>query len=214
MASSTTSLAFLAMILVLSPVAVFGLDWDDIAPSISEDMCKEMECGKGKCKWNGAFPLGFTCECDAGWKRTRDQDDEDDYPFLPCVIPNCTLNYGGCQPAPPPVPEKEVPRNISAFDPCYWAYCGEGTCTKNRTHTHMCQCKQGFSNLLNISAFPCYSECTLGSDCSRLGIKVADSTSGGDSSNNNNNSQATSFLPGKFQMMIIFMVSLGMAMWK
>ena len=60
---------------------------------ITEDMCKEVECGKGTCKWNGALPLGFTCQCEAGWKHTRDQDDEDDYPFLPCVIPNCKYIY-------------------------------------------------------------------------------------------------------------------------
>lgn len=110
---------------------------------------------------------------------------------------------------------------MKPFVACYWAYCGEGTCTKSRTHTHMCQCKQGFSNLLNISAFPCFSECikkqqffsnsyivfnktvlvflvakmiglclfegTLGSDCSRLGIRVADSTAGGGSSSNDKN---------------------------
>ncbi|PON87125.1 neurogenic locus notch-like protein [Trema orientale] len=211
--ASSTSLVFVAMVLVSLTTTAFGLEWDDIAPSIAEEICKEVECGKGNCKADGSFPLGFTCECDAGWKRTRDQDLEDDLHFLPCVIPNCTLNYGSCQPAPPPVPEKEIPRNLSAFDPCYWAYCGEGTCTKNRTHTHTCQCNPGFFNLLNVSAFPCYSECTLGSDCSRLGIKVANSTSGGDDGNNNNN-QATSYLPGKFQWLIISMVSFGLVLWK
>ena len=58
---------------------------------ITEELCKEVECGKGKCKADGSFPLGFTCECDAGWKRTRDEDDEEDLHFLPCVIPNCIL---------------------------------------------------------------------------------------------------------------------------
>lgn len=30
-----------------------------------------------------------------------------------------TLNYGQCQPAPPPVPEKVAPYNMSAFDRNY-----------------------------------------------------------------------------------------------
>lgn len=46
--------------------------------------------------------------------------------------------------------------NLSA---CYWMYCGEGTCTKNSTYTHTCQCNSGHYNLYNISAFPCFSEC-------------------------------------------------------
>ena len=33
--ASSTSQVFLAMILVLSPAAVFGFDWDNIAPSIA-----------------------------------------------------------------------------------------------------------------------------------------------------------------------------------
>lgn len=45
------------------------------------------------------------------------------------------------------------------FVACYWIYCGEGTCTKNLTYTHTCQCKTGYYNLLNVSAFPCYSDC-------------------------------------------------------
>ncbi|KAL5566252.1 hypothetical protein UlMin_029416 [Ulmus minor] len=216
--ASFTSFAFIAILAAL-PIASFASGWDNIAPSIAEELCKEVECGRGKCNPDASFPLGFTCQCDNGWKRTRDEVDDDDLKFLPCVIPDCTLNYGTCQPAPPPVPEKEVPRNISAFDPCYWAYCGEGTCTKNKTYTHQCQCNSGFTNLLNITAFPCYSDCTLGSDCSRLGIKVADSTSGNGTSSGNQDgsqdgSQATSFLPGKFQWMIMLIVSAGLVLWK
>lgn len=44
---------------------------------------------------------------------------------------------------------------------CHWIYCGEGTCTKNRTYSHTCQCNPGHTNLLNISAFPCYSDCKI-----------------------------------------------------
>ncbi|XP_059440001.1 uncharacterized protein LOC132172504 [Corylus avellana] len=208
MASSNNLVVFLAMLLVLLPMAALGSNDTSPFDALFEKVCEEVECGKGNCTPGPGYPMGFKCECESGWKRTR--DDDEDVLFLPCVIPNCTLDYG-CQPAPPPVPEKEFPRNISLFDPCYWAYCGEGTCTQNKTYTHIhtCQCDSGYFNLLNVSNFPCYSECTIGSDCSRLGITVAKTTTDGSGTG-----QATSFLPGKFHWMAIFMVSLGMIMWK
>lgn len=52
-------------------------------------MCEEVECGKGNCTAGPSYPMGFKCECESGWKRTR--DDDEDVPFLPCVIPNCKL---------------------------------------------------------------------------------------------------------------------------
>ncbi|KAF3454337.1 hypothetical protein FNV43_RR04784 [Rhamnella rubrinervis] len=202
--ASSTSLALVAMVLVvLLPISAMG----DVPTWVAEKICEEMECGKGTCKVDNSSSVGFICECDANWKRLKDDDDNDDFRFLPCVIPKCTLNYDKCQPAPPPVPEKEAPHNISAFDPCYWAYCGEGICTRksNTSHVRVCQCNPGYFNLLNVSVYPCYSECTIGSDCSKLGIKVADATS-------TDGSQATSFLPGKW--MIILMTSVGLMLWK
>ncbi|KAK3011786.1 hypothetical protein RJ639_011774, partial [Escallonia herrerae] len=124
-------------------------------------------------------PFNFKCVCDPNWKRTR-SDDEQNLQFLPCVVPNCSLDYS-CMPAAPPVPA--VPQNASFFDPCYWIYCGEGTCSKNQTYTHTCQCNAGYSNLLDVAQFPCYSPCALGSDCERLGIKVSNSTSSPDGGN-------------------------------
>ncbi|XP_057427085.1 uncharacterized protein LOC130720457 [Lotus japonicus] len=196
------------LLLVLLPMAAKG----DIVDDILDKVCEEVECGKGKCVVNTTYPLNFICECESGWKRTRDEDsDKYGTSFLPCVIPQCSLNYG-CQPAPPPVPEKSLPHNLSAFDPCYWAYCGEGKCITNRTYTYGCECSPNFYNLLNISVFPCYSECTLGSDCSRLGIKVANST--GDSTGDSGTSLASSILPGgSFQWMVMLLMSTGMVMW-
>ncbi|KAG6645464.1 uncharacterized protein LOC122319044 [Carya illinoinensis] len=208
MASSSNMVAFLAvMFLVVLPMSSLGSNHTHL-DDFFDKVCEEVECGRGNCSADINYPLGFKCECESGWKRTR--DDNDDLTFLPCVIPNCTLDYG-CQPAPPPVPQKENPHNISAFDPCYWVYCGEGTCTKNKTHTHTCQCASGYFNLLNISAFPCYGECTIGSDCSRLGITVQKSTTDGSGSGTN---QATSFLPGEFHWIAILMASLCMVLWK
>ncbi|XP_061338012.1 uncharacterized protein LOC133284895 isoform X2 [Gastrolobium bilobum] len=206
--SSSRLLGLMAMVLMLLlPMAAKG---DDIIDNFLDKVCEEVECGKGSCVVNSSYPLNFLCECDSGWKRTR-EDDNDTYAtsFLPCVIPDCSLNYG-CQPAPPPVPEKDIPHNFSAFDPCYWAYCGEGSCTKNRTYTYRCECNPNYFNLLNISVFPCYSECTLGSDCSRLGITVAKSTT---DSGSGNSSQASSIFPGRFHWIVMLLMSTGMVMW-
>lgn len=56
-------------------------------------VCEEVECGKGTCVVNTSYPLGFICECDSGWKRTP--NDDDNYTiansFLPCVLPQCML---------------------------------------------------------------------------------------------------------------------------
>jgi hypothetical protein len=60
---------------------------------IADKVCEEVECGKGNCVVNTSYPLNFVCECDSGWKRTQDEDD-DIYAtsFLPCVIPQCKFN--------------------------------------------------------------------------------------------------------------------------
>ncbi|THG10764.1 hypothetical protein TEA_010672 [Camellia sinensis var. sinensis] len=109
--------------------------------------------------------------------------------IAPILVPYAgSLDYS-CMPAAPPAPSV-IPLNSSLFDPCYWVYCGGGTCTKNKTMTHTCQCNPGYSNLLNITAFPCYSDCALGSDCAKLGIKVSNSTS---SSNSNQVEQQGGF---------------------
>lgn len=39
---------------------------------------------------NTSLPLSFACECESGWKRTQDEDDDlHATSFLPCVIPEC-----------------------------------------------------------------------------------------------------------------------------
>ncbi|XWS64675.1 hypothetical protein CRYUN_Cryun05aG0023400 [Craigia yunnanensis] len=203
-------LAFGALLLVLLPIAAKG-DNGDLSPALApfyERLCDEVECGKGTCKANISYPLGYICECDSGWKRARyDNDSDDDIKFLPCVIPNCTLDYS-CQPAPPPVPAKEVPFNSSFFDPCYWIYCGQGTCNKTATYKHICECNPGFSNLLNRTYFPCYNNCTLGSDCSRLGIIVKNQELTPDGG------KASTFLPGKLHWVAILVMSMAMVLWK
>ncbi|CAK9134985.1 unnamed protein product [Ilex paraguariensis] len=204
--ASSNFMASLALILVLLAVTVKAND--NIPPALApffDNLCNEVECGKGTCKTSPGSPFNFVCECDAGWKRTR-FDNEENLQYLPCIIPNCTLDYS-CMPAAPPAPS--VPYNSSLFDPCYWIYCGEGSCTKNATYTHTCQCNPGYQNLMNISVYPCYGECAIGSDCARLGIvSKSSSSSPTSSSSGNGNSQ------GKFHWISILLISMAMALWK
>ncbi|KAF5740523.1 hypothetical protein HS088_TW11G00594 [Tripterygium wilfordii] len=205
--ASSKSTAFLALLLVLLAVIAVG---DDVLSDFNEMVCEEVNCGKGRCKAGIGYAFNYICKCDRGWKRTEDDDVNDAAPFLPCVIPNCSLDYS-CQPAPPPVPETQVPLNISFFDPCYWAYCGEGSCTRAETYTFECSCKSGFYNLLDTSYFPCYSDCTIGSDCSRLGIKVANQKT---TTNGQTRSPATIIRPGNFHQMIMLIMSMALALRK
>lgn len=56
----------------------------------TDEICKEVNCGRGTCKVAIGSKFNFKCECEANWRRTRfDEEDEDDLEFLPCVIPNC-----------------------------------------------------------------------------------------------------------------------------
>ncbi|KAK1374143.1 Vitamin K-dependent protein S-like [Heracleum sosnowskyi] len=196
MVSSSKYVVLLVVLLAVSATANLSPNY---SPNFGE-ICNEVNCGKGKCEASLGSQFGFKCKCDSGWSRTRPNQDED-LDFLPCIIPNCSLDYS-CMPAAPPAPS--VPNNQSVFDPCYYAYCGQGTCSKNLTYGQTCNCNPGFSNLLNITAFPCFSECALGSDCERLGINVSRSTS---DDNNKDNNQATSFLPGNFHWIGIMLIT-------
>jgi len=206
---SSNFMVCLAVVLVLLPLTAKGTAISPILAPFYDNICNEVECGKGSCEASPGSPFEFICKCDDNWKRTRFEN-EDDLQFLPCVIPNCSMDYS-CMPAAPPSPA--IPYNFSFFDPCYWMYCGEGTCTKNLTYTHTCQCDTGYYNLLNITAFPCYNDCAIGSDCGRLGIKVSNSSSSTPSSGNSG-SHATSFQPGRFHWLAILGMSLAMVMWK
>lgn len=53
-----------------------------------DDVCKDVECGKGMCKASSNSAFFFECECQPGWKQTS-SGHTDHLKFLPCVIPNC-----------------------------------------------------------------------------------------------------------------------------
>ena len=54
----------------------------------TDDVCKEVVCGKGTCKpSNQSAFLLFECECYPGWKQAN--FGLADNKFLPCVVPDC-----------------------------------------------------------------------------------------------------------------------------
>ncbi|KAI0498457.1 hypothetical protein KFK09_019343 [Dendrobium nobile] len=142
-----------------------------------EDICGKVECGKGTCKSPAANMAGFVCECDRGWSQLHFGNH---FRFLPCNIPDCDFNFScynvSFDQSMPPFPNSSTTGN-NIFDPCFWSYCGDGDCERISPFAHKCVCKEGFSNLLNISSFPCIKECVLVADCDNLGISLTNTTS-------------------------------------
>ncbi|MQM04189.1 hypothetical protein Taro_036981 [Colocasia esculenta] len=99
-------LAVQAILLSLHPRSA-AADWlGPVASPFFKGLCESVECGKGRCRTDSSRMLGYVCECDAGWTKLDDR-----FQQLPCVIPNCTLNYEcsnrtAAAPAPslPPLP--------------------------------------------------------------------------------------------------------------
>ncbi|KAI3983681.1 hypothetical protein MKX01_001085 [Papaver californicum] len=221
MASSNGIIVFL--VILQSSLTAADLNLSPLLSPFLEDVCKEIGCGKGKCKASSISSSTndllhpFKCECEPGWKQTLGNNTDHDFlQFLPCVIPNCTMDYSCNSVADSPMPEiREPPSNESLFDPCNWAYCGEGSCIKSNTFGHKCKCKEGYENLLNVTAFPCLRECAIGMDCLKLGIAVPNRTTNStpnmpDRSENH----ANTILQGKFLSLVIFVVTIVMVPWK
>ncbi|OAY27991.1 uncharacterized protein LOC110601099 isoform X1 [Manihot esculenta] len=202
----------LAALLLLQPMIARSDFLSPILSPVFEDVCKKVECGKGTCKPSHNSTLFYECECDSGWKQTR-SDHDDNLKFLPCIVPNCTLDYT-CQAAPSPVQDKSTKSNASIVDPCFWTDCGGGSCNKTSTFTYRCECTEGYYNLLNVSAFPCFRECSIGMDCSRLGISLSNRSAAPapvltDSSQN----QGGSSLKQSFPWLMVLIMSLAMIQW-
>ncbi|KAK7243113.1 hypothetical protein RIF29_37899 [Crotalaria pallida] len=208
------SVIALITLVLLQPLSVRSDFLSPLLSPIFDDVCKEVECGKGTCKPSNNSTFLFECECDPGWKQALASGDEGGYlKFLPCIVPNCTLNYS-CSKAPAPAPEKARKANESIFDACHWVDCGGGSCNKTSTFSYSCGCDAGYYNLLNVSAFPCYKECALGLGCSGLGISISNtSTSEPPAFNDNSKNDASSILEGNslwLVMLIMFMTKIHM----
>ncbi|KAL9240817.1 hypothetical protein vseg_014995 [Gypsophila vaccaria] len=152
---------------------------DILAPLLSpviNELCRGGACGKGKCIMpeKGGDDLKYECDCDPGWQQTL-------FPqarvpkFLPCVVPNCTLNHSCSEAAAPPESSASF-SNSSILEPCRWAYCGGGKCNKKSAFTYACACNEGYTNLLNKTVFPCFKECSFGGNCSSLGLTLSNTS--------------------------------------
>lgn len=146
-------------------------------------LCKIMNCGKGTCSKSSVQLLDIipVCECDEGWKQPSIGVS---LSFLPCVIPNCTLtaDCGGKAPsaAPSPVHDPPIKSPTDLLNPCKLGanVCGEGSCVVESEFGYSCKCSEGYENLLNMTSGPCLKPCSIGADCSQLGISVGGNGSG------------------------------------
>ncbi|XP_044498566.1 uncharacterized protein LOC123220411 [Mangifera indica] len=163
---ATALLGFL-LVVALQPMATPSSLLPPILAPAFDNVCEQAECGQGKCQPSTNSTIFYDCVCYPGWMQTI-SDDNNQFKFLPCVIPNCTLNYS-CMAAPSPV-QKKSSTNLSIFDICHWTNCGGGSCNRTSNFSYSCECDPGYYNLLNTSAFPCYNECAIGLDCANLGI--------------------------------------------
>lgn len=210
------SIAIISIFLLLQPISSSNILAPLLSPFI-EEFCKDVACGKGKCKTSFNHSIGYRCECDPGWKQIVSDDNGDggNLRFLPCVIPNCTVDYS-CEKAQTPSPQiKDPPKNTSFFDACNWAFCGKGTCAKSNKTGHVCQCEEGAANLFNMTSFPCFGECSMGMDCASLGISLPNKSSPPTSALTDvNDNHASSVLSGKIFWMVILMLAIALSPWK
>ncbi|CAI0465790.1 unnamed protein product [Linum tenue] len=193
------------LLVLLQTQLIAGDLLSPIFPPIVGNVCENVECGKGKCKplTNATIPP-YECDCDDGWKQTRPDpmDGVTFLNFLPCIVPNCSMDLSCNKPAEAPAQDKIGRSNTTLFDrknllqtyfcettklftwlackdfcvwfvaACNWADCGGGSCNKTSLFTYTCLCSEGYNNLLNTSLFPCYQECAVGTDCKDLGITM------------------------------------------
>ncbi|XP_077240182.1 uncharacterized protein LOC143881070 [Tasmannia lanceolata] len=197
---------------------------DFLSPLLSPvfNVCETAVCGEGNCRISSNNTFGFACECNRGWTQFHIADH---LQFLPCVVPNCTFNSSCTRAVTPVTPSPATspePTNHSFFDPCEWAYCGEGSCQKTSTSTffkHTCECNQGYSNLLNITSYPCFSECSLGAECADLGIGLTNRSATSASSppslsdSGNSENRACSNLPANLLWSAVLTISMAMVPW-
>lgn len=167
----------------LGSALLFFIMLHTVAADDDKGLCKILNCGKGTCNKSSAQLLDIipVCECDPGWKQPSIGVS---LSFLPCVIPNCTLtdDCGGkvSSSAPTPVHHPPISSPTDLLNPCKLgaSVCGEGSCVAESEFGYSCDCSEGYENLLNMTAGPCIKPCSIGADCSQLGISVGGNGSG------------------------------------
>lgn len=134
-------------------------------------ICDYYDCGMGTCTDSSDIPF-FMCQCEYGWRRPYTYGFP--VPYLPCVIPNCTLSYSCIDNFYPPSPSQAYHGDLS---PCEYDVCGAGRCVNASQGGHTCLCNDGFQNLMNSTIGYCVTECQLGPDCAKEGVTIDGSSS-------------------------------------
>ncbi|CAL4937755.1 unnamed protein product [Urochloa decumbens] len=207
-----------SLVALLAVAAGAGDFFSPLAPifaPVINSICSTVACGKGNCTV-APGTLGYRCECDPGWTQLHVGDN---LRFLPCVIPNCSIDSScsnsSSAPAPTPLPP---PKNFS-LDPCELAYCGTGgTCRNGSGLSYHCECKEGYSNLLNMTNMPCFHNCSIGADCSRIGILPFSNSSNNspappssESISNNGNEATHGSISQRILLPLLLVVSLAVS---
>ncbi|KAL6532360.1 hypothetical protein OROGR_014330 [Orobanche gracilis] len=159
--------AFPAIILVFQVYSVTAnISIPFLSPLLgNSNPCRESVCGKGNCVFSSNSTFGYECECDSGWKQAGPQDDEY-LKFLPCVIPNCTLDYD-CANAPAPPASGLIAEVVRAIKRRF-----SHTLVNVRRVTTICSIPLLSHATRNILKF-CGA---FGLDCTSLGLGINNST--------------------------------------
>ncbi|NP_001158958.1 neurogenic locus notch protein precursor-like precursor [Zea mays] len=208
-------------LLALSAVAAADF-FSPLAPIFSpviNSICSTVACGQGNCTV-APGTLGYRCDCRPGWTQLHVGDS---LRFLPCVIPNCSIDSSCFNGSPAPAPALALtplppPKNFS-LDPCELAYCGAGgTCRKNGSGmSYHCECKEGYSNLLNMTAMPCFQNCSIGADCASIGIHPSSTSNsppappGSESISNQGSTAAPGSISQRILLPLLLMVVVSLA---
>ncbi|XP_030543460.1 uncharacterized protein LOC115750325 [Rhodamnia argentea] len=210
-----TSLATLSRVLAALLVLATPVTSDLLSPltpflsPLLDERCKEVACGRGKCKplLNDSAIFLYECECDPGWRKSPLRG-TDPLKFLPCTLPNCTIDPS-CERASSPAQEKASgDRHPSILNPCMWVDCGGGSCNQTSQYSYTCVCEESYSNLLNAQSLPCFKECSFGMDCLNLGIPLTNESSPTDWGDIDV-SKAHSLSRGKSSWLVLWALLLG-----
>ncbi|XP_020972441.1 uncharacterized protein LOC107626507 isoform X2 [Arachis ipaensis] len=193
MAFSRVIIALVFALVLLHPSSASSDFLSPLLSPIFDDVCKDVKCGKGTCKPSKNSSFFFECECDPGWNKLFASNDDGAFNFLPCIVPNCTVNHS-CSKAPSPAPQKARQTNESIFDACNWVDCGGGSCNKTSTFSYTCECDTGYDNLLNSTAFPCYKQLKNSSSSEPPAL------------NDNSKSEGSSIVQGSFIWVVMLIM--------
>ncbi|CAN6551678.1 unnamed protein product [Malus baccata var. baccata] len=101
-----------------------------------------------------------------------------------------------CTKAPAPISDNASKANESSiFNPCFWSYCGGGSCNKTSKFTYSCKCADG----------------AIGLNCANLGISMSNKSTASPPASSGSASSMVQVNPAAF---VILMMFAAMIHWK